>query len=442
VAQTTTNVARIKRAHAFLAERESTGTTFTVADLATATGWKPGSIRTYLTKKWSKIIKREGKDLRVSGVSTYTTDEFVRLMSQKDEISAEPKKPQLKPEVEALLRKARESALLALQVYNNPTTVFKTEGFSVLMVIAWTALLHGIFERRGERYVHLDAKTQQPIMIDGDEKAWELAECVSHFYGGSTTPARKNLEFFIRLRNKIEHRFVPEIDPHLAGECQALLFNFDDLLVTEFGSFFAIRDSLAVALHTAHVRGAATDAAMRKFQAKHFGEVMAFVSDFRGTLAPEVHGDQSYRFSVFLIPKPANHRGGADYAIEFVKVTPENEGKLAELTKSIVAIKERTVHVANAGHFKPSDVVKRVATRLGKPFNTTHHTRAWQRYKVRPAIKGGKATTNGCDPRFCIADEVHNDYVYTAAWIDHLVKTLSDETEYLALTKTKAPKSG
>jgi hypothetical protein len=37
-------------------------------------------------------------------------------MSQNDAVSADPKRPKLPPEVEALVRKARESALLSLHI--------------------------------------------------------------------------------------------------------------------------------------------------------------------------------------------------------------------------------------------------------------------------------------------------------------------------------------
>jgi len=429
---------RARRAHAFLLDRETQALPFSRAELAAATGWKPGTIAAYMSKKWSKIIRREGTSLRSDGVAQYTGDEFVRLMSQRDEISADPKKPDVDPGVEALLRKAREAALLALQIYNNPTTFFRTEGFSVMMVIAWTALFHAFFEKRGQKYCHLDPKTQQPIVIDGDEKAWELAECASFFYGGNTSPVRTNLEFFIRLRNKIEHRFVPEIDPLVVGECQAMLLNFDEFLMQEFGSYFAIRESLAVPLQTTYVRTPNSDAAMRKFQAKNFEKLREFVHNFRAELAPEVRGDQHYCVRVFLLEKPANHQGSADHAIEFVRVTAENREKYAALGKSIVAIKEKQVLVANAGHLRPMDVVKNVAPRIGGDFNLSHHTRAWKRYRVHPETKKGeKVTSAGCDTRYCIPDEAHNDYIYTPAWVDFLVKKLSDAIEREALTARK-----
>jgi len=55
-------------------------------------------------------------------------------------------------------------------------------------------------------------------MIDGERRAWDLAESVKKYFTDPNSPERKNLEFFIRLRNKIEHRFVPEIDKDYNGD--------------------------------------------------------------------------------------------------------------------------------------------------------------------------------------------------------------------------------
>lgn len=426
---------RFKKAYEFLVDHEQRAAPFTKAELSSATGWKAGTIKTYLSKKWSKIVKAGGASLKSVGVAGYKLDEFTRLMSQRDDVSGEPRKPPMQPEVEALLRKARESALLALQIYNNPTVRFRTEGFAVMMIIAWTALCHAIFQRRGTTYFYTDPATGSVVLIDGDAKAWELAKCLEELYGGDYPAARRNLAFFIKLRNRIEHRFVPEIDPMVSGECQSLLFNFDELLVAEFGAYFALRETLAVPLQTAHVRTDATVDALRALQARYFDEVRAFIVDFRTHLPAEVLGDQRFRFSVYLIPKPANHAPG-DLAVEFVKVTPENESKLAELTSGIVAIRERPV--ANADSLKASDVVKAVAERVGKPFNRAHHIRAWKRYQVRrPLKKGGRVSVDGCNTAYCIPDKVHNDYVFTPAWVDFLVVKLADEKEYGELTKNK-----
>ncbi len=109
--------------------------------------------------------------------------------------------------------------MLALQIYNSTATVFRTEGFTVLMVIAWTSLFHAIFEQRNEPYFYTEPDGVTPKMVDGDQKAWELETCMKKFWGSADHAVRRNLSFFISLRNRVEHRYVPSIDPHVAGEC-------------------------------------------------------------------------------------------------------------------------------------------------------------------------------------------------------------------------------
>jgi hypothetical protein len=44
----------------------------------------------------------------------------------------------------AALEKARDSPLLAVEVYNKPGVKFRSVGFTRLMMIAWTSLLQAI----------------------------------------------------------------------------------------------------------------------------------------------------------------------------------------------------------------------------------------------------------------------------------------------------------
>lgn len=427
-------VQKIRLCYRFLLAREEGGTTFLVDDLAQVTGWKPGTISTYLKKKWGQIVHKGANGFRVTGLGSYTEDEFVRLMSQKDEVSADPKRPHLQPAVESLVRKARESALLALQIYNSPATIFRTEGFAVLMVIGWTALFHAIFEKRNESYFYTESDGVTPKMVDGDRKAWELDTCLKKYWDTADHAIRRNLDFFIRLRNRVEHRYVPSIDPHVAGECQALLLNFDELLSDTFGTYFAIRETLAVPLQTSTLRTAAQSDAVRKLQAKHFDDVKQFIDGYRSGLPDLVYGDQRYSFRVYLVPKVGNHKTSSDLAVEFVKLDSENADEFKQLQKQIVAIREKHVTVANANLLKAKEVVKQVAAQLGKPFNRTHHTRAWGRYGVR---KAGKFDPTGCDTRYCVADPLHQDFGYTSEWVVFLVKQLTDPGEYAAITASR-----
>lgn len=121
--------------------------------------------------------------------------------------------------VKDVLQKARDSALLAVEVYNKPAVTFKSGGYITLMVIAWTSLFHAIFYRKGVKPYHRKPNRRYE-RVDGDYRHWELGECLKQYYGNNTgNVVRKNIEFFIPLRNKIEHRSLPEIDSTIFGEC-------------------------------------------------------------------------------------------------------------------------------------------------------------------------------------------------------------------------------
>jgi hypothetical protein len=122
------------------------------------------------------------------------------------------------------IEKCRSSALAAVDSYNRPGPRFRTAQFVILIIVAWTAFFHAIFYRRGRRPWF---RRQSPgghgryVRIDGEPKHWDLGECLKQYFGDRQPPERKNLEFLIGLRNKIEHRHLPGLDPALYGECQS-----------------------------------------------------------------------------------------------------------------------------------------------------------------------------------------------------------------------------
>src|SRR5690606_6968710 len=115
----------------------------------------------------------------------------------------------------------------------------------------------------------------QPRMADGDKKAWELKNCLKEYYKGQTRPEVANLEFFIALRNKIEHRFIPTLDLTLSGKCQALLLNFEELLTTEFGTYFSLGSGLSLALQISSFPEE-RQIALNRVQARHLAAIKKF----------------------------------------------------------------------------------------------------------------------------------------------------------------------
>ena len=314
------------------------------------------------------------------------------------------------------LTKCQAAAIAAVDAYNRPGKRFRTAQYIILIVVAWTACLHAwaYAKRRRPWYRRkTPGGAVRYVKVDGDPKHWELSECLKQYYGTRNPPERKNLEFLIGLRNKIEHRHLPALDATLYGECQAALLNLEDMLTQEFGPKYALAEQLAVSLQFSRALPEEKGKAIKRMVKGAAHSVREYIEQFRGGLPADTLSSMKYSFSVFLVPRIANRASAADAAVQFVKLNETNPQELARLDKLNVLIKDKHVPISNLGLFKPSDVVAEVNKRLQDPISMHVHTRAWQHYAVRPA--GGDPHPEQTTSAYCVYDEVHGDYVYTQA---------------------------
>jgi len=337
--------------------------------------------------------------------------------------------------VKAALKKAQDSAILAVEVYNKPAVTFKSGGYITLMVIAWTALFHAIFFRRKIKPYYRKSKRRY-LRVDGDYMHWELGECLKQYYGNDTGhPVRKNLEFFIPLRNKVEHRSLPEIDPLIFGECQAMLLNLDEMLEREFGKKYCIHQSLSFALQMYPSASNLGEAVTRNRQAKVAAE---FIERYRSSISADTLQSSQYAFKAFLI-QVANHPSKDTLPIQFVHYDKLSDEQKKGIEPLVAMIKYKTVPVANANLLSAGRVAKRVQEELGDPkvlrgtwqinkFNIGWHTKCWRYFKVRPA--GGAAHPEKTNTKYCVYDKRHNDYGYTEEWVAFLVNKFKDPQAY------------
>ncbi len=426
-----TNMERIKKSYSFFVKQSASNAKFSIKNIAEATGWSVSTVRTYITKKWRSFLTIDDGQYCINPTEfLYSEDEYGRMMSQVQIYSSDPYKPQLNATVESLVQKARDSAILAVDVYNRPMTSFRSQGFTVMMIIAWTSLLHAIFENEGTDYYYRENGNYKTI--DGDKKAWELSTCLDN-YKQISQPIIANVRMFIILRNKIEHRFSPIFDFDICGECQALLLNFEELITNKFGNYYSLSSTLSIPLQCISAKNQWQYETAKQLHCNHYKVLKKFIESYRETLPDDIYGDMKYSFRVYLIPKIGNHKSSSDLAMEFIKYDPSQPEQFASLEKGITLIKEKRVQVANQGRFKPSQVCQQVTQRLGKPFKVGLHTKAWKFYKVRAS--GHQA--DGCVHLYCQYDEPHKDYVYTQEWVDFLVKKLADEDEYEQILSVK-----
>jgi hypothetical protein len=137
-----------------------------------------------------------------------------------------------------LIQKSRDSALCAIRVFNDPYVSFKSETFIVLMIIAWTYLLHAFYRRKGIEYRYYDqvgARKSFHRTKQGAYKYWELERCLNEGSCPLGNAVSTNLRFLIGLRHEIEHQMTRSLDHYLSGRYQACAVNFNNAVRDLFG---------------------------------------------------------------------------------------------------------------------------------------------------------------------------------------------------------------
>ena len=322
-----------------------------------------------------------------------------------------------------ILENSRSSALAAVETYNKPNSKYKIENYIILIVVAWTKLFHAYFQNMiGEKYFYKEKNGRYKI-IDGEKKAWELKECIKNYRKQGPVQISDavvaNLHFFIGLRNKIEHRFWSgsELDMILFGECQALLYNYENLLVGLFGEDYSINVCLAYALQFSHMRAANQIKSQRTLLSRDMQDIKKYIDKFKADLSQETYDSQEFSIKLLQIPKVSN-TNRSDLAVEFVNWSSLSDDDKANYERLTAIIKDKIViqSVSNANLLKPTSVIKEVESRTGININPSNHSLLWKAFGIRPSNNSSaKFDTN---EKYCIFDEPHKDYLYTPEWVD------------------------
>jgi hypothetical protein len=336
-----------------------------------------------------------------------------------------------------------DEACLASRLYNDPAEVRSFEGFIVHMHLAWLYLLQAQLTRDGVDFrYHRKDRPRLLVKVDGEPKRWELAQCVAFRWPNPDDPTRLNIEFFIKLRNKIEHRYSNQqqaLTVAMSGHAQALLLNYEQELTGQFGQ----STSLAIRLRFPVFVGSFTDAGeqtLRRLRKGLPAPLRRFIADFHSGLSAETEADPRFEFRLRVVNELAPRDPDA-LALQFTKyhdLSPEQQAMVEELgRKGMVISRERKRAVVGHGLKKPTRVVAEVCAAIPFRFTMGHFTKAWKVLRVRPA--SGDEHPEATDEKYCVYDERHNDYGYTPAYASKLIRECSTEAGFRTLLGT-APK--
>ena len=151
-----------------------------------------------------------------------------------------------------LVKKSREAAMSAIQIFNNPLISFKSELFIVSIVIAWTYMLHAYYRNQGIDYRYCSKSMGRRKRYDktafGDFRYWDLSKCLSEAACPLDKNVINNLKFLIGIRNEIEHKMTSRIDDILSARLQACALNYNACIKRFFGDDFGIDKHLSVSI--------------------------------------------------------------------------------------------------------------------------------------------------------------------------------------------------
>ena len=333
-----------------------------------------------------------------------------------------------KGKTKSTLESSIESALLAVEIYNKPRTPFKVEGFITQMIIAWTRLFHAHFHNTiGSKYYYKNSNVRYKL-VDGEKKSWELKTCIAK-HGGIKQSVKSNLDFFIRLRNKIEHRHIDkdEIGVIIFGECQSLLYNYENTLIGFFGEEYALNESLSFSIQFSRLRKKSQLRASKKLLSKEIKELKTFIETYKNSLSDEVFNSQEYSIKLIQVPKISNTNRN-DLAVEFVNWNSISESDRESYERVTAIIKDKVIkkEAVNPGKRKPSDVIQKVNSEIDFEINHYDHKCLYCCFKIRPASANDIDDPFETNANYCHYDEVHGDYLYQDAWAELIIKGIKN----------------
>lgn len=280
-----------------------------------------------------------------------------------------------------LLTKSREAMLCAVQIFNNPNIVFKSESFIVLSNIAWTYLLHAYYKELGidYRYYENNANRKKYHKTKrGSFKFWELERCLDDGKCPIDDVSRHNLKFLIGLRHEIQHQMTTSIDDYLSARFQACCLNFNSYIKNLFGDDYGIDKHLSFSLQFSSISEAHAK------QLKEFSElpknIASYINAFDDEISDDEFNNPKYSYRVLYVQKTANSKGQADKVIEFIKAdSPEAAGLNKEY--QIIRDREKPKHL-------PTDIVNKMKAKGYSGFGMHQHSQLWRELDAKNEAKG------------------------------------------------------
>ncbi|TFB71532.1 DUF3644 domain-containing protein [Cryobacterium glaciale] len=336
------------------------------------------------------------------------------------------------------LDEARRQALVAIDFYNRPGDRRSFSDFIVHIHLAWQNLMHADRMRRKAEIYYRENDNRRTFKRnpDGSKKSWDLAQCLK-FEVKESDPIRANIEFFIGLRNHVEHRFQDSVLVATAAEAHACIINFEAELVRRFGEAETLGSELKFPVFVQSLSPARYDE-QRNLRRGLPQSVLTFISEFQGRLTEDVRSDERYAYRLLLLPMKGP-KTEADMALNFVRQDDLTEDELHDLLgqQGSVIVAEKYRDAAHGDEVLPSAAAAAVKAGIPFEFGVNDFTAVRKRWEIGPVRSGSMEQLPKSDG-FCLYSPAFGQFVYRPKLVDRMVAALDTAEAYRELLR-KAP---
>lgn len=340
------------------------------------------------------------------------------------------------------MREARRQACVAVDFYNRPGDRQSFADFVIHMHLAWQNLLHAHLVRKDTNiYFRVSGSTRRYKRDKyGQKQSWDLNTCLTHVYSDQD-PIRTNVDFFIGLRNSIEHRYDRSLVLATAALAHALVINFEGELTRLFGKDETLADELRfpVFVQSLSPEGMEEQRSLRRGLPL---EAKTYMSAFQAKVPANVREDPRYAYHIRLQPV-LGPKSESDLAYEFVNANQLTAEELDQAHAEGRAGKILIIEKLKASGFDdamlPGKAAAAIEEQTNFRFSTNDFVKLRQRDGVGPKVRQVPSATFA-DGTNCLYSRAHGNHVYTAAYVATLIQELSDPDRFeKALNRATQP---
>ncbi|MGP5023282.1 DUF3644 domain-containing protein [Glutamicibacter arilaitensis] len=330
------------------------------------------------------------------------------------------------------LQEARRQACVAVDFYNRPGDRQSYADFVVHMHLAWQNLLHANFMRAKTNIYFRERKGSRLYKRDkyGQKQSWDLQTCLDNTYK-EKDPVRLNIEFFIGLRNSIEHRFERTLLTATAAHAHAYVINFEAELTRLFGRNETLSDDLRFPVFVQSLSPEGMDE-QRTLRRGLPLEAKTYISEFEAKIPKVIREDPRFEYRIQLKPL-RGVKAEADLAFQFVNAKELTSDELQEAIDANktgnVVIYEKLKASGFEDEMLPKSAAEAIEEQTNFVFSTNDFTKLRHRDGVGPA-SGKRAAEEHADGENCIYSRAHKNHVYTKTYVASLIEELSDPMKY------------